>query len=113
MQSHIIHVVSNLPYTATSHYVSELTTSPVPAAPLLSLVVAVVVSVVFGKTYIIEVGICIHVHKINNNIIANTFTVVVTLLAGIVLSVSLCVLCFHKKNLTSEKDDQVNYTIGN
>ena len=37
--------------TVTSYYVSELTTSPVPAAPLLSLVVAVVVSVVFGKTY--------------------------------------------------------------
>ena len=43
--------------------------------------------------------------------IATIYTVIVTL-AGIVLSVSLCVLCFRKKNLSSEKDDQV-HTRGN
>ena len=44
--------------------------------------------------------------------IATIFTAIVTL-AGIVLSVPLCVLCFCKKNLSLEKDDQVNYTRGN
>ena len=38
--------------------------------------------------------------------IATIFTVIVTL-TGIVLSVSLCVLCFRKKNLSSKKNDQV------
>ena len=40
-----------------------------------------------------------------------TIFIVVVTLAGIVLSVSLCVLCFRKNNLTSEKDDQVHIAL--
>ena len=46
VQSHITHVVSNLLYTAISHYVSE---SPVPPSSSLLVVVVIIVSLVFGK----------------------------------------------------------------